>query len=261
MDLDAYLARIGYGGPVRPDLETLRGMHRAHYFNVPFENLDIRRGTPIVVDVAANYKKIVGCRRGGWCLELTAVFAWALSQVGFRIDVLSGRALYSDGQLGPPHTHMVVLVHLAERWLADVGFGGRGIEPLRLDAREPQIFDRRCYVVANDGEHYFVTVQDPWVSLQAPRTYLFTLEPREWQVFAPGCEWLQTSPQSMFTRGDIATLALPQGRVTYSAGRLLITEGDTHRTINVAESEFPSVMAEKFGIVLSPAGALAQGVE
>lgn len=28
--LDAYLARIGYGGPVRIDAETLTSIHRAH---------------------------------------------------------------------------------------------------------------------------------------------------------------------------------------------------------------------------------------
>jgi len=87
--LNAYLARIGHSGPVRPDLETLREMHRAHYFHVPFENLDIRRKVPIVVDRAANYEKIVGHRRGGWCLKLTGLFAWALSEIGFRVDSLA----------------------------------------------------------------------------------------------------------------------------------------------------------------------------
>ena len=249
-ELDAYLARIGYGKPVRPDLETLRGMHRAHYFSVPFENLDIQRGVPIVLDRAANFAKVVDRRRGGWCLELTGLFGWALADIGFRVEMLGGRVMAPDGRLGPPNTHLVALVHLGERWIADVGFGGRNVEPLRLDEREPQTFEGRSYVVANDGDHYFVSGQDPWLSPQAPRTYLFTLQPPQRDAFASACEWLQSSPQSTFTRGDVATLALPQGRITYSAGRLLTAEADRTQTVEIPESERSRLLAERFGIVL-----------
>ena len=40
-DLDAYFRRIGYDGGREPTIETLRGMVRAHFYHVPFENLDI----------------------------------------------------------------------------------------------------------------------------------------------------------------------------------------------------------------------------
>jgi N-hydroxyarylamine O-acetyltransferase len=112
------------------------------------------------------------------------------------------------------------------------------------------VFDGRAYVIANDAGHYFVTGQDPWLSAQAPKTYLFTLEPRQRHEFASSCEWLQTSPQSTFTRGDVVTLALPQGRVTYTAGRLLLAEGDSMQAIEVLEGERSRMLAERFGIVL-----------
>src|SRR5690348_9809799 len=40
MNVPAYLARIGYSGPVTPTAEVLRALHRAHMLSVPFENLD-----------------------------------------------------------------------------------------------------------------------------------------------------------------------------------------------------------------------------
>ena len=46
MKLNAYLERIGFHGPVRPDLETLRRVHRAHQLAVPFENLDVQLERP-----------------------------------------------------------------------------------------------------------------------------------------------------------------------------------------------------------------------
>ena len=40
MNVDAYLGRIGYDGPVAPTADTLRLLHVAHLYAVPFENLD-----------------------------------------------------------------------------------------------------------------------------------------------------------------------------------------------------------------------------
>ena len=42
LDLDAYLERIGYEGPVEPTLEVLDALQLAHATTIPFENLDIR---------------------------------------------------------------------------------------------------------------------------------------------------------------------------------------------------------------------------
>ena len=41
MEIQSYLDRINYKQSVRADVHTLRGLHRAHMFAVPFENLDI----------------------------------------------------------------------------------------------------------------------------------------------------------------------------------------------------------------------------
>ena len=37
LDLDAYLARIGYDGERRPTADVLRSVHRAHALGIPFE--------------------------------------------------------------------------------------------------------------------------------------------------------------------------------------------------------------------------------
>ena len=47
VDLTAYLARIGYAGPVAPTVDTLNGIVRAHVQTIPFENLDVILGRPI----------------------------------------------------------------------------------------------------------------------------------------------------------------------------------------------------------------------
>jgi N-hydroxyarylamine O-acetyltransferase len=41
IDLDAYLARIGYSGCLDPTVETLRGLHFGHATRIPFGRADV----------------------------------------------------------------------------------------------------------------------------------------------------------------------------------------------------------------------------
>jgi len=247
MDIDAYLKRIGYDGPRMANLDTLRGMHRAHFQSVPFENYDIHIGRRIEVDEAMNFEKIVTNGRGGFCLELSGTFARALRQLGFTVDVLSGRVM-SEGKLSEPLSHMTLLVHLEEPWLADVGFGARVAEPLRLAERGVQQFGDRDYTIANDGDHWFLTCNEPG----SPQGfYVFTLQPRAFEEFDAVCHWLQTSPDSRFTQGPFATIPTDRGRATLAGPRLIVTEDGARQEHELgSEEERDAVLRERFGIVL-----------
>jgi N-hydroxyarylamine O-acetyltransferase len=250
--LAAYLERIGYAGAVEPTVATLRGMHEAHFLAVPFENLSIQRGEAIVVDPEANYRKIVERRRGGFCLELTGLFAWALREIGFEVDLLGGRVMSATGALGRPLEHMALLVRAEdsdERWLADVGFGGGVATPLRLDERDPQTAYRRTCVIAQEGDVYLVTCTDPWQE-HGPSLYVLTLEPHAYEDYASVCHWLQSSPESSFTKGDMASLPLPDGRITYSTGRLIVTTDAGREETEVPPDDVPRALLERFGLAI-----------
>jgi len=81
LDLDAYLARIGYDGGVDPTVETLAALHRAHVLSIPFENLDILLGRPIRLDLASLQAKLIRARRGGYCFEQNSLFAAVLERL------------------------------------------------------------------------------------------------------------------------------------------------------------------------------------
>src|SRR5436853_6637158 len=130
--VDASLKRIGYAGPLKPNSNLLRDLHRAHLFAIPFENLDIAFGREIICDEDAFLRKIIERHRGGFCYELNGAFAALLRSLGFQVSLLSARVPREDGSLSPEFDHLTLRVDLEEPWLADVRFGDCFLEPLRF---------------------------------------------------------------------------------------------------------------------------------
>ncbi len=249
MDVNAYLKRIDYRGPLAPDAETLRGLHQAHLLAAPFENLDIHLGRPIVLDEARLFDKIVRRRRGGFCYELNGLFAALLRALGFKVTLLSARVAAGEGQFGPEFDHLVLLVQLAERWLADVGFGDSFVEPLRLDEPGEQRQRTGVYQIVRDGENLMMLKADK--AGDRVDGYLFTFRPRQLADFAGMCHYQQTSPQSPFTQKRVCSRATPEGRVTLSDVRLIVTiNGQRQERLLTGPEEYAAELWKHFGIEL-----------
>jgi N-hydroxyarylamine O-acetyltransferase len=252
IDVRRYLARIGYRGPVAPTQDTLRQIHLAHLRTVPFENLSVRRGEPIVLDEEKLFEKIVLRRRGGFCYELNGLLAGLLQAMGYRVARLAGRV----GVDGIPFDHMALQVDLDEPWLADVGFGDSFLLPLRLRDRQPQ--DGGC------GRRYRLDAADGGLLLQREepegwrRQYFFTLEAWPLSAYEDGCRYHQTSPQSHFTRNTVVSRATETGRVTLSERRLIVTSAGKRTETDLADAAaVRRLLAEQFGIEdPDPAGGI-----
>ena len=249
MEIKAYLERIDYHGGLEPTARTLRELHRAHMLAVPFENLDIHLDRPIMLNDAALFSKIVERRRGGFCYEMNGLFAALLSGLGFRVDKLAAGVTREGGGFGPPFDHMTLLVHLEERWLADVGFGESFREPLLLDERGEQMSGGHAYRIKDDGENLILQRRDAsgaWAD-----QYLFTLRPYEYRDYEEMCRYHQTSPESHFTQRRVCTRATDEGRITLSDLRLIITrDGKQEERLLEDEREYDRALKEYFGVEL-----------
>jgi N-hydroxyarylamine O-acetyltransferase len=249
MNAPAYLRRIGYTGPMTPTLETLRCIHRAHLETVPFENLDISLGRPIVLDQDAFVHKIVEENRGGFCYELNGALAALLREMGFRVTLLSARAPRKDGSPGPEFDHLTLRVDLDQPWLVDVGFGECFLEPLRLQTGIEQTQDQGTFRITQEGASLSVEKQQHDSSWKTD--YLFTLTPRQLQDFAEMCHYHQTSPQSHFTQKRLCTRATSTGRVTLSDMKLIVTEnGNRQERTLASEEQWQTVLKDNFGLAL-----------
>lgn len=248
-DPKPYLARIAYTGPTNPTAETLRALHRAHLYTVPFENLDISLGRNITCDAERFFHKIVDLRRGGFCYELNGAFAALLRELGFRVTVLSARVAREDGSASPEFDHMTLRVDLDEPWLADVGFGDSFLEPLRLIPEVEQEQHTERFRIVAVGDVMIVQRQmtgDTWKS-----QFRFTQTPRQLADFEPRCQFQQTSPESHFTRQRICTLPTRDGRITLSDLKLIQTIGKSREEhMLLSEDEWRAALLEHFGVRL-----------
>lgn len=251
IDVAPYLQRIGYEGPAGPSIDTLRAVHRAHLLTVPFENLDIHLGTPIVLSVERFYEKIVHGRRGGFCYELNGLFAVLLGALGFRVGLLSARVVTAGGHVSPPFDHLTLDVQCPgspERWLADVGFGDGFLEPLPLASGAERQQENGFYRIdADSGE--FVLRRRADADGTLADQYRFSTEPHALAEFEGMCRYQQTSPQSHFTQQRICSLATPEGRVTLTGSRLIETRPGqrSERPIGDAATH-RALLLERFGV-------------
>jgi N-hydroxyarylamine O-acetyltransferase len=243
----AYLERITYLGPTEPSPETLRAIHRAHMFAVPFENLDISLGRTIICDESRFIDKIVNRRRGGFCYELNGAFAALLGALGFEVTLLSARVARADGSDGPEFDHLTLRVDFEEPWLVDVGFGDGFLEPLRLqpDLEQPQI--GRCYRLTGAGGVFRVEVR---TNHKWKTEYSFTGQPRQLSDFTAMCHYHQTSPDSSFTHNRTCSRATPDGRLTLSNGKLIETHNGARSERTLNEQEWVGCLRDLFGVVL-----------
>lgn len=259
IDLDAYLARIGYDGPRAPLLDVLRAVHRLHPRAIAFENLDPLLGRPVRLDPASLEGKLVRGGRGGYCFEHNLLLADALRSMGFAVAGLAARVLWNQPEGAVrPRTHMLLRVDVGgEAHVADVGFGGLTLTaPLRLGVEGAQATPHEPFRL-RPGADASVTVE---ALLGEAWHQLYRFDPQE--QLRPDYEvasyYLSNHPDSIFRRTLMAARALPDRRYALADDRLAVhhRDGRTERVGLGGPAEVRRALVELFGLKL-PEEALA----
>ncbi|MDO3649129.1 arylamine N-acetyltransferase family protein [Nocardia mangyaensis] len=264
LDLDAYLARIGYTGPRAATVETLRALVRGHTTTIPFENLEIILGRGIALDLESLQDKLIRRRRGGYCFENVAVFAAALERFGFGVTGLSGRVTYGVLDAGTlrPATHALLRVTVPgddRVWICDVGFGFGPLEPFELlDGRgEFGLGDWRYRLERRTG-----ALGAPlWVLFQRSHEgwldrHTFTEDPQYRIDYTVGNHFVSTFPRSPFISRPYVQRFLPGAHHILDDLRLTTEYPDgAAQTRDIDPVDLPKVLVEVFDIDLDEADA------
>ena len=262
MNVDAYLERIDYSGSREPNANTLRNLQVAHLHSVPFENLSIHAGEPIVLNDDALYRKIVEKHRGGFCYEANGAFAALLRALGFNVVMLAAGVAKGTNtvskptvenlrsiEFGPVFDHMALMVTLADRWLVDVGFGDSFQEPLLLDETKQQQQGNQMFCLVPDHDQRILLRKDD-VDEWQPQ-YRFTLDSYSYTDYEDMCRFHQTSPESHFTKARICSRLTDNGRITLSDMRLITSaNGEREERLLWNDDEYQQILKDQFGVVM-----------
>jgi N-hydroxyarylamine O-acetyltransferase len=250
LDLEAYFARIGWGGETRTSYDTLAGLLRAHMSSIPFENLDVLLGRSVRLDLEGLQDKLVAARRGGYCFEHATLFATVIERLGFQPVRHSARVILVNARTAAPRTHMFLTVPLAEgTFVVDPGFGGQAPRvpvPL-LESSEVRSADKTHWML-RDGRYWVLrariegTTIDCWAS---------TLEPENLIDFEMENHFTATHASSpfvnrimMYAHADGARVAVMNRDVTVWRGSQL------HSTQLADRVALRALLVEHFGFDL-----------
>jgi N-hydroxyarylamine O-acetyltransferase len=189
--------------------------------------------------------------RGGFCYELNGLFAALLRGLGYEIGMLSAQVANAAGEFSPDFDHMALIVNLDERRLVDVGFGDSFIEPLSIDERDTQIQHGHAYRLDCSDEYLVLMKRTYEDTNEWAAQYRFKFKNYSYSDYAERCKFHQTSPDSHFTQNRICSMLTPNGRISVSNTRFIVSENGVRRDYPVtSQAEYEQLLRERFGIVL-----------
>jgi N-hydroxyarylamine O-acetyltransferase len=250
MNLDAYLARIGYAGPRTPTLATLAEIVRRHAMSIPFENLSVLLDGPPALELPALEAKLVDRSRGGYCYEQNGLLSAALDALGFPLTGLSARVRYGvPADVVLPRSHMLIRVETPDGTaFADAGFGGLTLTaPVMMRWHEEQQTPHERVRLVPVAEDFLlqVLVGDAWtdvyrfdLAVQLPPDYV----QQNWHT--------ATRPDALFANNLVVAMPMPDGR--YALFNRTLTwrplVGEPVRNEIQTKGELREVLGELFSI-------------
>lgn len=251
LDVQAYLERIQFEGPLDGSVETLAKLQECHIHTVPYENLDILRGVPLSLEIPDLYEKIVINKRGGFCFELNALFSWLLRELGYEVTDFFARFWRDEPNPPPKRRHHVLKVKAEDRYfLCDVGVGGivprRPIEMIEGLVQQQGEEFYKVEKVNFYGWMLYEKKNGEWREI-----FSFTEEPQLLKDFITTSYWCEHAPESIFRQSAMVFIRTKNGRNTIAGDEFRIyTEDGMHTFVPATEEEYHSALKQYFGIEL-----------
>lgn len=239
--LNQYYERIGFTPVGGPSAENFKQIHIHHATHIPFENMEVYCGRPIVLDPEVLFNKMVVRKRGGYCFEMNGLLAEVLKTAGYTVKRVVAR-LDGMGKGFGGHLHCAAIVDMdGERYISDVGYGGGGfVEPVKLEYGVRQDVIGGAYRVVEDPRHGIVV---QWMQNGEFKGYLAIRDDEALPMdFEIGSFYTSSHPTSGFKRFVMCNLPTLTGRISITADHVKIVENG-EETLNKPLSGFEEVKA------------------
>jgi len=255
VDLEAYLARIGYHGPCRADLATLADLIAHQAASIPFEAIDVLLDKGVDIAPEGIFHKLVTRKRGGYCFEQNGLLRMMLEACGFAVEPRLARVLWmrpADAPLLRP-THMVLVVTIDGRdYLADAGFGnGTPTAPLAFDVTGAQPTPLETFRLGASALGHLLEMQtdDGWMPV-----YAITRDTPSPDAIADANLFTSTSPDSRFRRDLMLARATRQARYLLLGNRLTVRPKSGPAEMHLLDqTELEKTLSSVFHLAVEPA--------
>ncbi len=248
--IDRYLERIGFTGPINHDGDTLDRLIWAHISTVPFESLDLHEyGIVPSLNIDDLYEKFVVRRRGGYCFEQNTIFGQLLNDLGFPTYATVVRLL------GPPGFPLFAYAHkgLVSRaegkdWYCDVGFGGPGPKGAVEIRDGEQVVGGVTFRGTIRPDDFLIErkTEDGWRNV-----LYFAQRPIEPVDFEPLNFYCAMRPNSNFRTNRTVNLTLPNGSKALSGKHFTMRlDGQVTEKDVATPEELEELLRDEFGIVM-----------
>lgn len=256
--VEAYLKRIKFDGPVSHDRDTLDALVLKHQMAVPFETVALHRSerTPSL-DIDDIYAKVVSNHGGGYCFELNKAFGALLGSLGFDVRPVLSRAVRGrEGRM--PINHRGLLVSLDDGvYYVDAGFGGpMPSGALKLESGVDQCINGETYAASRSDDHWWrvervtraeLDSYDDDVESRRQVELELCVAPVEERDFDSLNEFF-SKPGTLFRDHEIVNLRTPDGYLGYKDGVLTVRENGSKVISEIGPDEVDAVLEDVFGL-------------
>lgn len=136
MDIQKILERIKLDTNLKNysnNLKTLNLLMKSFLANIPYENLDFSHKKIPSFNILRVYEKIVENNRGGICYETNSLFAYLLSTLGFKVDMIFTK-VKDLKYIAADYPHLALIVQIDNiKYLVDVGFAQNTREAMNIN--------------------------------------------------------------------------------------------------------------------------------
>lgn len=247
--LHPYLQKIGLSAAPRASTAGLFEIHRAQFFRLPFENLDIQMGREISLEPAALFEKLVKQQRGGYCFELNGLMLLALQTLGFNARSLLAR-VHGEGEPSGKTHQIIKVVCDGKVWLLDAGFGAGGPR-LPLELRADHITREGDFAYRLIEDEVWGWILETWEAGQWKPSYSFFETHVSANDLTLGNFYTSHAPQSHFTQIRTVSLPTATGRISlrnYTLTRV-VNNQKTRETVEPGQA-YLALLKTHFGIDL-----------
>jgi N-hydroxyarylamine O-acetyltransferase len=259
MNISEYLNRIYSNKFKEISFENLKILQLNNLKSIAFENLDIYLNKKIEFGLENAYSKVMCGFRGGYCLEITPLFGWLLSALGYEIYYTNANIFVQIANKYTKYpTHILIVVKLENKlYYVDVVASFMVTEPIEIQVKKPARQKFATFQFLNDENGYFVLQRSSNVlqngELDWKTLMRFKLEPKSLESFSEMNTIVQMPSHSTIANKTMCSLHTENSvrlLIGWKFSEIIVEHNEEKRLDKVLESidEIREILVSKFHI-------------